>query len=304
MKAMAAEIHRLSVDQKAAGVAAHGPAALHHRHRKATPRQLPRSAKSGRAATQNHYRTAIRCYIGHSDLLSLRTVILTYHSIDDSGSVISVSPAQFRRHMQILAEKRIRVVPLSAIRDTPGAVALTFDDGYRNFLESAAPVLAEHGFPATVFVVSGHCGCDNGWPTQPAFVPRLPLMSWRELEQVAAQGIAIGAHSATHPFLTRLSAEQIHLELSGCRQAIETRLGVAADTLVYPYGDSDARVRQVAAEVFQLACGTRLSFLSPADDPFDLPRIDTYYVRDPRWFARLFSTSGRMYIAVRRWVRR
>ena len=230
-------------------------------------------------------------------------MILTYHSIDDSGSVISVSPAQFRRHMQILAEKRIRVVPLSAIRDTPGAVALTFDDGYRNFLEIAAPVLAEHGFPATVFVVSGHCGSDNGWPGQPAFVPRLPLMSWRELEQVAAQGITIGAHSATHPFLTRLSAEQIRAELSGCRQVIETRLGVSADTLVYPYGDSDARVRQVASEVFRLACGTRLDFLTPADDPFDLPRIDAYYARDPGWFARLFSMSGRTYIALRRWAR-
>ena len=69
-------------------------------------------------------------------------MILTYHSIDDSGSVISVSPAQFRRHMQILTEKRIRVVPLRDVQATPGAVALTFDDGYRNLVEHAAPVLA------------------------------------------------------------------------------------------------------------------------------------------------------------------
>ncbi len=230
-------------------------------------------------------------------------MILTYHSIDDSGSVISVSPAQFRRHMQILAEERIRVVPLRDVRETPGAVALTFDDGYRNFLESAAPVLAEHAFPATVFAVSDYCGRDNGWPTQPAFVPRLPLMGWRELERVVAQGISVGAHSVTHPFLTRLTTEEIRVELSDCRQEIEAKLGVIADTLVYPYGDSDARVRQVAAKVFRLACGTRLDFLSPAADPFDLPRIDAYYVRDPRWFAPLFSPSGRAYIAVRRWVR-
>lgn len=230
-------------------------------------------------------------------------MILTYHSIDGSGSVISVSPEQFRRHMRILAEKRIRVVALSALRETPGAVALTFDDGYRNFLDNAAPVLAEHGFPATVFVVSGHCGRDNGWPSQPAFVPRLPLMSWAELARIAAQGISIGAHSVTHPFLTQLPIEQVRAELRECRHAIETRLGVTADTLVYPYGDSDAHVRQAASEEFRLACGTRLDFLSPAADPFDLPRIDAYYVRDPRWFARLFSPTGRTYIALRRWVR-
>ncbi|MBL0161023.1 MAG: polysaccharide deacetylase family protein [Bryobacterales bacterium] len=241
--------------------------------------------------------------------MSLRTpargtpVILTYHSIDDSGSVISVSPAQFRRHMEILAAKRIRVVPLTEVRDTPGAVALTFDDGYENFLTHAAPVLAEYGLPATVFPVSGYCGRDNGWPTQPAFVPRLPLMGWRALERVVAQGIGIGAHSATHPFLTRVPDEQVREELSGCRASLEARLGVTADTLVYPYGDSDARVRRLAAEVFRLACGTRLGFLSPGDHCFDLPRIDAYYVRDSRWFGRLFSRSGRSYVAMRRWVR-
>ena len=154
-----------------------------------------------------------------------------------------------------------------------------------------------------MFVVSDYCGRDNGWPGQPSFVPRLPLMTWEELARMVTQGIAIGAHSVTHPFLTRLPVEQIRTELSGCRQAIETRLGVTADTLVYPYGDSDARVRQVASEVFQLACGTRLDYATPADDPFDLPRIDAYYVRDPRWFGRLFSPSGRTYIALRRWVR-
>jgi peptidoglycan/xylan/chitin deacetylase (PgdA/CDA1 family) len=303
MQPVAAEIHGLAVEPKAAGVAAQSLPSFDHGDLESAPRQLPGGAETGRSAAQNYNRPLLRCYIGHSDLLSLRTVILTYHSIDDSGSVISVSPAQFRRHMQILAEKRIRVVPLSDVQRTPGAVALTFDDGYRNFLECAAPVLAEHGFAATVFAVSDYCGRDNGWPTQPGFVPRLPLMGWRELERVAAQGIAIGAHSVTHPYLTRLPVEEMRAELSDCRQAIKAKLGVTADTLVYPYGNSDARVRQVAAEMFRLACGTRLDFLTTSTDAFDLPRIDAYYVRDPRWFARLFSPSGRVYVAVRRWVR-
>jgi peptidoglycan/xylan/chitin deacetylase (PgdA/CDA1 family) len=292
-----AEIHRLPIEHETAGIAAGGASAFHHRDAKTATGQLPCRAKSRRAATQNHNRPAIHCYIGHSDPLSLRTVILTYHSIDESGSVISVSPSQFRRHMEI------PVVPLSAVRATPGAVALTFDDGYRNFLEVAVPDLLRYRFPATVFVVNGYCGLDNNWPTQPPFAPRLPLMSWRELEQVAAQGITLGAHSVTHPFLTRLPAERIRAELSDCRQTIETRLDVVCEGLAYPYGDSDARVREVASEVFRFACGTRPDFLSPSADPFNLPRIDAYYVRDPRRFQLLFSPAGRPYIALRRWAR-
>jgi hypothetical protein len=84
MQPVTAEIHRLPIQQKAAGVAAHCGGALHHRDRETAPRQLPRSAKSGRAAAQNHDRSAVRCYIGHPDLLSLRTVIRTYNSVEGS----------------------------------------------------------------------------------------------------------------------------------------------------------------------------------------------------------------------------
>ena len=69
--------------------------------------------------------------------------VLTYHSLDDSGSVISISPAQFRRHLEWLARSRVRVCTLeqlvqessSSTRSTSDghAVALTFDDGFANF---------------------------------------------------------------------------------------------------------------------------------------------------------------------------
>ena len=124
--------------------------------------------------------------------------ILTYHSLDTSGSVISIPPKLFRQQMEWLAAARVAVVPLGRVRETAGAVAITFDDGFHNFFEHAAPVLQEFGFPATVFVVSDFCGGANDWPTQPRTpaVPKLELMPWSELRQIAKAGISIGCHTA------------------------------------------------------------------------------------------------------------
>src|SRR5262245_6746784 len=111
-----------------------------------------------------------------------KSAILTYHSLDETGSVISTSPGLFRRQMESLAERQIPVVPLEQIGEAPGAVAITFDDGFRNFLECGLPALLQYRFPATVFVVSGFCGQSNSWP-QFCAVPQLPLMSWSDLTQ-------------------------------------------------------------------------------------------------------------------------
>ncbi|MGH7695892.1 MAG: polysaccharide deacetylase family protein, partial [Gemmatimonadaceae bacterium] len=90
--------------------------------------------------------------------------IFMYHSIDESGSAISVDARAFRRHMEFLARGRPRVIPLRDISTSNAAdetVALTFDDGFANFGEFAAPLLADLGLPATVFVVTDHVGGTN-----------------------------------------------------------------------------------------------------------------------------------------------
>ena len=92
--------------------------------------------------------------------------ILTYHSIDDSGSPISVAPEEFRAHVRWLSSGLVRVVPLAELVTLPPeeeAVAITFDDAFQNFASVAAPLLYEHGLPATLFVVSGRVGRDNAW---------------------------------------------------------------------------------------------------------------------------------------------
>jgi peptidoglycan/xylan/chitin deacetylase (PgdA/CDA1 family) len=236
-------------------------------------------------------------------MASAKSAILAYHSLDYSGSAISLRPELFAQHMDALASSGTPVVPLSAVRSTPGSVALTFDDGYRSLLEHAIPVLAKHRFPATVFVVSRYCGKNNDWPTQPPGIPVLPLMDWADLREIARQGIALGAHTATHPRLTGIEEARAAAELRDGRREIEDRTSAAVDTFAYPYGDSNARVRELAAREFRLACGTRLDYVSPASDLFELPRIDAYYFRHAWAVAHLQAAAMALPLAALRWIR-
>src|SRR5260370_21606189 len=85
-------------------------------------------------------------------------------------------------------------------------VVFTFDDGFQNFCVSAAPLLHRWGLPATVFLATGYCGRTNGWPGQPDWVDREPLLNWEHVAELARQGFGFGAHTVSHPVLPPLPA--------------------------------------------------------------------------------------------------
>ena len=205
--------------------------------------------------------------------------------------------------MESLAQSGMPVVALDQVLSVSGSVALTFDDGYRNFADLALPVLEKLQFPATLFVVSEFCGGRNEWPDQPAgVVPSLPLLSWEELATLPPS-IAIGAHTKTHRDLRKLSREACERELFDSGQEIEQHTGRPARWLAYPYGASSPELRRLAGRHFELAVGTTLAYVSRRSDPFDLPRIDAYYLRRERSLGQIFSGSSAVYLSVRRALR-
>jgi peptidoglycan/xylan/chitin deacetylase (PgdA/CDA1 family) len=202
--------------------------------------------------------------------------------------------------MEHLAGSGSPIVPLSAVQGSPGRVALTFDDGFLNFFERAFPVLCEFRLPATVFVVSGHCGGKNDWPSQPPGIPALALMGWSQLREITRHGISLGVHTVSHPRLDAIPAADMMRELRECQAEVQQRTGEPADVLCYPYGASNTAVRSAAAECFRAACGTEPACVTPESDPMLLPRIDMYYLRNTFWFRSLGTWRGPGYIGARR----
>lgn len=212
--------------------------------------------------------------------------VLTYHAIAAERSVTAVTPGEFAETLDALDDAGFEAVALDqwvagGRPDAPGRFGLTFDDGPRSIL-NVAEIVTARGWPATVFVVPDHVGRDNDWPGQPAFVPRERLLDWSELAALGKLGFRFGAHGATHAQLDRLSPSKLDDELKRSRETIEQRLGTPCPLLAYPYGNNNPAVRLAASNRFSAAFGTRLGYAGAADDPFDLPRIDAFYLKGRR----------------------
>lgn len=234
--------------------------------------------------------------------------ILTWHSVDASGSPISVSPVEFRRQVEWLASGRVQVVDVEALLrlpEEPPAVALTFDDGFANFAEQAAPLLAAHGLPVTLCVVTGQVGKDNRWGgrSDPG-IPVLPLLDWDALGRLHEAGVALAAHSRTHPRLSGLDPGTLEAELTEPSRELERRVGVRPAGIAYPYGDADERVISEAARCYRYGLTTALAPLNGRDRPHRLPRLDAWYLRSPRRLAGFGTPRFRRWLSLRRLGRR
>jgi peptidoglycan/xylan/chitin deacetylase (PgdA/CDA1 family) len=234
--------------------------------------------------------------------------ILTYHSIDESGSPISMSEGVFRSQIAWLAKGHVRVVSLDTLLRMPSdanAVTLTFDDGFVNFGDIAAPLLAEHGLPSTLFVVTDAAGRTNRWNGQSGRgVPELPLLNWDSLRRLADHGVDLGAHTRTHPDLAKASKEQQHDEIVGSAERIFFETGRTPTAFAYPYGSlTDAAVGLVATR-FAWGLTTEMRSVGTNEARALLPRLDMYYLRDAGQLERWGTIRFRCHLTLRASARR
>ncbi len=227
--------------------------------------------------------------------------IITFHSIDNDGGLLSYSPAQFSYLLDHLADRKIPVLPLSQLlrSDIRRGVCLTFDDGMVSVFEKALPILRERGMPAHLFLASAAVGGSNQWASQPGDAPVYPMLDWSQLEVLSDNGVLIDAHTHSHPDLRDLPDDAIREEFQCCDEAIKSRTGRAPEYFAYPYGFFDHRIKRLAGEHYHASMTTQLGYLQAENRASALPRLDSYYLRSPFWVRDIFSDRTRSYIGAR-----
>lgn len=278
-----------------------------------------------------------------------RVRILMYHKINETQDCLglSVTPKLFENQMRYISDN-YEIISLSdaVFRLTSGSLTsnycvLTFDDGYRDNCEIAAPILESYNLPATIFVT--YEAIETGWfgwggfdrtllTTQASKIDlttwslgiielndmaareqavvwlhrelkKLPdvtkrevvdhvvttygepsadereMMTWEEVRKLASNGlITIGAHTVTHPILSRVSLEQSRYEIVEGKSLIEKRLGHPVEYFAYPNGGrvdfraSDVELVQQAG--YKGACTTIAGHNVPGENVWELKRVD------------------------------
>jgi peptidoglycan/xylan/chitin deacetylase (PgdA/CDA1 family) len=231
------------------------------------------------------------------------TPILGYHSIDDSGSSISIAPSQFEEQMGFLYKKEYKTITLRDYLDsimmnqpTPRkSIVLTFDDGYKNNYDIAFPILRVFGFTATIFLVTGFMGKTDSWEKDKG-IPDFPLLSWNEVLEMKKYGIDFQPHSHSHPLLTDLTGDEIKAELINSKKEIESRLNKKAEVFCYPHGKYDDEVIKILKDLgFKAAVTTRFGWNYKPIDFFKIERIVSRWFRKRPWAFRVYiKCSGSM----------
>ena len=234
--------------------------------------------------------------------------ILTYHSIDASGSAISCRPEAFDRHVAWLLSGEVRVTTVEGLLNVPEtehAVAITFDDAFTNFGDIAAPRLLEAGLPVTVFVVAERVGLTNAWGgAVDRQIPQLPLLDWDALGRLVSQGVQLGSHTRTHPDLTRVNRWVLDDEVRGSAEVIAKRTGVHPTSFAYPYGKVSGRASEVVAGTYRCGCTTEFQTLPSTISAERLPRLDAYYFQEPGTLEAWGTPAFDRFVRRRHWLRR
>jgi len=182
--------------------------------------------------------------------------ILCYHRISSARDQLAVPPARFVRQLDTIEKSGLPVIDLTTALAAEGAtpadsLALTFDDGYADFLDNALPELQKRGWPATVFVVPGAIEGRVRFSWYRREQPR--LISWSEMLDVERDGLVrFEPHTLSHAPLSALSNEDAWHEIAGSKRAVAAALGREPHLFCYPggyYGEREMEMVERAGYV-------------------------------------------------------
>jgi peptidoglycan/xylan/chitin deacetylase (PgdA/CDA1 family) len=231
--------------------------------------------------------------------------ILMYHSISDDPEAgvrpyyrICTGPQRFREQIQWLKDNGYRGVTLGdglawlnsqrgeqTTNSEPCPVALTFDDGFRDFFTHAFPILQRQGFSATMYLPAAFIGSERR-----SFKSR-ECLTWAEAKELHRAGIEFGSHTVHHPELVDLPWSDIQSEIADSKAQIENQLGAPVKAFAYPYAFPQTRRDFVDRFKDLLMTGgyetcvtTQIGRHQPGADPLQIKRLPVNSGDDDKLF--------------------
>lgn len=207
-----------------------------------------------------------------------KVTILFYHGVSlspenelSNNDGKHVKASKFEGQMRYISQKYNPVSLSDAIailkgrkKGVPNAVVITFDDGYYNNFEFAYPIIKKNNIPITIFLTTNYVDSPD----------KRRFLTWEEVKRMHQEGVAFGAHTVNHPYLTRISKNEIINEINDSKKDIELRLDNQIDSFSYPYGSFNENVKEAVRDSgYSCALTVNYGLNDSASDLFALKRI-------------------------------
>ncbi len=231
--------------------------------------------------------------------------VAAFHRIaDHPGDELSYPPAIFdalcrywRDHFEILSLDCLLARLAHGDPARHPCLSITFDDGYADNAEVAAPVLERLDLSATFFLPTAAIGARRHFPWDAGLAPPPRTMSWAQARELHRAGFGVGSHTVTHARLATVRGAKLERELEDSRGRLGMELGEAPQDLAYPFGgpdDCDDIARAAARRAGYRSCfGCHGGLIAVGDSPYRLNRmsISPRYHPSPQAWARAYSRA-------------
>lgn len=217
-------------------------------------------------------------------------LVLMYHSIGQGDWEFTISPENFKKQIEYLksvgyefwGSLELKEFLNGQRKNTRRAAVITFDDGYRDFLTGAMPVIEKYNIPVLSFVHTNRSSDE--------LRNTLPLLGWDEITQINKRGVEIGSHSHSHPNLKLLSVEDLKADTETAEKEIQNHTGAKPKIYAYPGGKfNEAVIENLKNSGYDMAFTIDNGFVKPGDNPFRLRRIGIG--RDTSWVEFMVRVS-------------
>jgi peptidoglycan/xylan/chitin deacetylase (PgdA/CDA1 family) len=214
-----------------------------------------------------------------------RCTVLLYHRVNDlSQDNLTTSTRRFAEHLSTLA----RHYPVLSLWDAfeamragrylgPNVVVITFDDGYADNYDAAAPILERFGLPASFFVTVGHVNTSRALEHDARSQHRFANLSWEAIRSLDGRGFEIGSHGWSHKNLAHCPLDDARREILESRDLLARELGHTIRAFAYPFGAAADITPDVVREIRDAGFQMILSAYGGANvgtmDPLDVRRV-------------------------------
>lgn len=241
--------------------------------------------------------------------------VLMYHKIPNqeiqSQHKIYVTKVNFEKHLQFFKSQGFQTLTFSQLekfkkqeipfKEFPKKpLMLTFDDGYRDNLENASPLLKKYGFNAQIFLLADPQIASNAWDASKT-EPSHEIVSGNDRQRWILSAFEIGSHGFSHKKITEMSTEEAFAELRNSKLALEKEFQTPIQVYAFTYGDTNKDMAALAeAAGYSYAVNTDTGGILIEESPYEIFRTNIF-PNETRW--SLMKKTSRWYRRYYRWKR-